>query len=60
MFSRHRDGRDPFVVVVRDADGRVVERVDTEDAGVADLYRSARRQALRADLVIDALLRELG
>lgn len=64
VFSRDYDGRDPYVVVVRDADGRLVERVEvSKDADlfevVTGLYRLARRQALRADSVIDGLLRSL-
>jgi hypothetical protein len=64
LFSRDRDGRDPYVVVVRDTDGRLVERVEVgKDADlfelVTRLYRLARRQALRADAVIEALLSSL-
>jgi hypothetical protein len=65
VYARDRDGRDPYVLTIRDADGRLVERVDHRweppggDADLHELYRIARRQALRADAVIEALLRDL-
>lgn len=68
LLTRDNDGREPFVLMVRDARGRLVERADLrwasdEDAElyalVARLYRVARHQALGTHAVIDALLRDL-
>jgi hypothetical protein len=64
IFSRDHDGRDPYVFTVRDADGRMVERVEVAKESqlyelVTDLYRRARHQALRTGAVIDALLTDL-
>jgi hypothetical protein len=65
LFSRDRDGRDPYVLTIRDARDRLVERVDiARGAGlyerVADLYAIARRQALGTHAVVDGMLRDLS
>jgi hypothetical protein len=68
VFSRDNDGRDPYVLTIRDAHGRLVERVELRWSsadghlyGLVDrLYRAARRQVLRTDEVIEALLRDLA
>ncbi len=65
LFSRDYDGRDPYVLTIRDQDGRLVERADIAKESdlhgtVTGLYRMARYQALRTDAVIDAMLRDLS
>jgi hypothetical protein len=65
LFSRDRDGRDPYVLTIRDARDRLVERVDVARGAalyetVAGLYGLARRQALGTAGVIEGLLRELS
>ena len=65
VFSRDRDGRDPYVLTVRDPHDRLAERVVVTPGNVlyepvAGLYPLARRQALRTSGVIDALLRDLN
>jgi hypothetical protein len=68
VSSRDNDGRDPYVLAIQDAHGRLVERAELRWNGadghlyelVDRLYRAARRQVLRTDAVIEALLRDLG
>ena len=54
-----------YALVLRDHDGRALMSVTSEDDGIAyqeirELYEAARRQALRVDEKIDAILGELS
>jgi len=67
--SRDRDGEPPYVLAVRNPDGEVVDELasdlgeDDEPApwndALSELYRVARRSAMRADDIIDALMQSL-
>jgi hypothetical protein len=68
VASRDRDAEPPYELVVYNPDGEKIdelasELVDDEPAAwndtLAELYRAARRSALRADDIIDALLGSL-
>ena len=64
--SRDQDGEPPYQLVVLNAGGERLEELTSQLLGddrpaawnepLADLYRVARRSALRADDVIDALI----
>jgi hypothetical protein len=64
--SRDQDGEPPYQLVVLNAGGERLEELTSQlldgdrpaawNEPLADLYRVARRSALRADDVIDALI----
>jgi hypothetical protein len=64
--SRDRDGDPPYQLGIRNADGALVDELESDlaeddqpapwNASLAELYRVARRSALGADNVIDALM----
>jgi hypothetical protein len=65
IASRDRDAEPPYALVVFNPAGEKVDELASELLGdqpapwndaLADLYRAARRSALRADDVIDALI----
>jgi hypothetical protein len=69
--SRNRDGEEPYELVIYNPKGEKVESLVSEWAPpddlparwnppLADLYRTARRQALGADRVLDDLSAELS
>jgi hypothetical protein len=67
--SRDKDGEPPYELVVANADGDRLDELTSQlvdgdrPAGwnepLAELYRSARRSALKADQVVDALIAAL-
>jgi hypothetical protein len=67
--SRDRDGEPPYRLVVFNADGVAVDELVSQliendrpapwNTSLTTLYRAARRSALHADDVLDALLAEL-
>lgn len=67
--ARDRDGQPPYEIAIFNTDGERVEELasalaDDEspadwNAPIAELYRVARRSALRADEIIDALMSAL-
>jgi hypothetical protein len=69
ITSRDHDGLPPFELTVYNADGAKVEELASGLVGedepapwndaLAGLYRAARRSALRADEIIDALISAL-
>jgi hypothetical protein len=65
VASRDRDGEPPYELAVYDARETKVDELSSELLGdepapwnhaLAELYRAARRNALRADQIVDALL----
>jgi hypothetical protein len=66
IASRDRDGEPPYELTVHNADGEQVDELTSElladdqpapwNVALAELYRAARRSALRADDIIDALI----
>lgn len=67
--SRDKDGEPPYQLVVVNADGERLDELTSQlldddrpaewNEPLADLYRAARRSALRADDVIDAMIEAL-
>jgi hypothetical protein len=67
--SRDKDGEPPYQVVVANANGEQLDELTSQlleddrpaewNEPLADLYRAARRSALRADDVIQALIEAL-
>jgi starvation-inducible outer membrane lipoprotein len=67
--SRDKDGEPPYQLVVFNTDGAKVDELTSQllendqlaewNEPLAILYRSARRSALNADEVIDALIQAL-
>ena len=64
--SRDKDGEPPYQLVVVDSNGEKLEELTSQlvdndrpaawNEPLADLYRAARRSALRTDEVIEALI----
>jgi hypothetical protein len=69
IASRDRDGEPPYELGVRNAQGELVDQLASDlgendepapwNAALAELYRVARRSAMRADEIIDALVQAL-
>jgi hypothetical protein len=69
ITSRDRDGELPYVLSVANPRGELVDELASDlaendepaawNAALAELYRVARRSAMRADEVIDALMQGL-
>jgi hypothetical protein len=69
VASRDRDGEAPYEVTVCNSAGQQVDGLTSElldgdrpapwNEALAELHRVARRSALRADEIIDALIEEL-
>ena len=67
--SRDHDGEPPYQLVVLNSNGEKLDELTSQLVGddrpadwnkpLADLYRAARRSALRADDVIEALIKAL-
>ena len=67
--SRDKDGEPPYELVVVNADGEKVDELTSQlveddrpaewNEPLGDVYRAARRSALRADDVIEALIEAL-
>ena len=67
--SRDRDGEPPYELAIRNAQGELVDQLASDlgendepapwNAAIAELYRVARRSAMRADDIIDALVQAL-
>jgi hypothetical protein len=70
VASRDRDGEPPYELALFTADGRKIDQLESElligdepapwNEALAELYRIARRSALGADEIIDALLERLA
>jgi hypothetical protein len=69
IASRDRDGEPPYELAIRNAQGELVDQLASDlgendepapwNAALAELYRVARRSAMRADEIIDALVQAL-
>jgi hypothetical protein len=67
--SRDRDGEPPYELIVRSPSGEKVDELTSEllagdqpapwNDALVELYRAARRSALRADDIVDALIEAL-
>lgn len=65
VASRDRDGEPPYELAIYNAHDTKVDELSSEllgeepapwNQGLAELYRAARRNALRADQIVDALI----
>ena len=67
--SRDKDGEPPYQLVVANADGEILDELTSQlidddrpaewNGPLTDLYRAARRSALKADEIVEALIEAL-